>query len=221
MVSACVRGERGRGAHRGRAQHRGNSPGLHRRDGDRGASRDGPANLPLRQSRTDAGRDGRGVRGAAALGADYRLHWHPRHLRRLRPGRGHPARQQPGARADRSPGGPGSGAAAARVLRLYRIAHADRIGERRWGVAAVPIDHRDRVAGQIRGRSGRGPPDRSWLARLGRAWRADEHARADGTDRAQYRLRTRRDLTHAVRNAGADGVGDHLHDHTDSSPSGT
>ena len=139
----------------------------------------------------DAGRDGRGVRGAAALGADHRLHRHPRHLRRLRPGRGHPARQRPGARADRSPGRPGGRAAAARVLRLHRTAHADRIGERRWGVAAVRPDHRDRVAGQIRRRSGRGPPDRARLARLGRARRADEHARPDGTDRAQHRLRTR------------------------------
>ena len=74
-------------------------------------------------------------------------------LRRLRAGRGHPARQRPGARADRSPRRPGSRAATARVLRLHRNAHADRTGERRRRVVAVRAHHRDRIAGQIRRRA--------------------------------------------------------------------
>jgi hypothetical protein len=84
------------------------------------ASCDCAADLPLRHARAEVG-GGRGVRGAAALGADYRLTSAYGYLRRLRLGRGHSGRVEAGARADRPPERPGSGSAAARVLRLHWI----------------------------------------------------------------------------------------------------
>ena len=68
--------------------------------------------------------------------------------------------------------------------------------------------------GQARRHGARRALDRSSVARLGRARRAHEHARADGARRAQRRLRPGHPHARDLRHDGADGARDHGDDRT-------
>ena len=150
------------------------------------------------------------------LGAGHRRHRHPRRVRRLRARRRHPARQRAGARAHRPPRRPRGRAAAARVLRLHRPAHADRPGHRRRAVADV---RRSSSLVASLGKFG----GRCVAARLtGLGWRDSSALGVLMNTRGLMELivlniglELRRDLADAVRDAGDHGAGHDLHDHAD------
>ena len=76
---------------------------------------------------------------------------------------------------------------------------------------------RDRHCGGHHRKAGRvhvrGAPRRHAVARGGRAGHSDEHARPDGTGDPEHRPGYRRDFSGDVLHHGADGAGDHVHDH--------
>ena len=87
-------------------------------------------------------------------------------------------------------------------------------GYEQWMMCALIVA--GRVGRQVRRQRDRGANHRARLARLVGARRADEHARPDGTDRAEHRARDERHLADAVRDAGDHGAGHDFCDHADS-----
>ncbi len=178
-------------------------------DGLRRAPRARPAaRAGEHHGRADQGTHDGGAGGVAVVGARHRTDRDSRAVRRVRRrddhavGRGVPADSARAARNGEL------GAAPAVVLRVHGTADAGRPARRRRGLAGVSRDHRRGDAREGRWDAGGRAVDRSRLARRPDAWGAHEHARPDGADCAERRLRPRHPVAGDVHHDGAHGARD-------------
>src|SRR6185312_16012960 len=217
MEHPGLRGGRGhRYEYRWRGAEPGAGAGVRGPDGDRRATR--AAALDRRaaagRARTVACHHGGGGLPRDGFSAEHGAAGHPQPVRRLSRRHDHARGARLPAQDRHAPGKLQFGAAAAAVLHLYRPAHPDRAHRRSFGLAAVPADHRGGDRGQAGRERGGGAPLGHALARVAAAGRADEHARADGTDRAEHWLRLGHPAGAHLHHAGDHGAGDHHADWT-------